>query len=190
MTAPTHDRDAVFASELATYREHLDRYRATTLQVLDALDGDADLAWRPTPESFTVGQHLLHIAQTEEYYFPGLLRHEWDASCLRLDGAAAAVAASSEVLRAYFARVRARTDELLSDVPESALDAIHTDVPAAVVPCSLRWWLWFVLEHELHHKGQLAVYLRMMGRVAPYYAMALPPGERPDVTARAILGGV
>ena len=41
-----------------------------------------------------------------------------------------------------------------------------------------------VLEHEIHHKAQLAVYVRMMGLVAPFYAMPMPPGARPDIAAR------
>jgi hypothetical protein len=32
-------------------------------------------------------------------------------------------------------------------------------VPNATVELPLRWWFWFVLEHEIHHKAQLAVYL-------------------------------
>src|SRR2546426_3855547 len=38
----------------------------------------------------------------------------------------------------------------------------------------LRWWLWFVLEHEIHHKAQLALYLREMGKVPPFFALPLP----------------
>jgi uncharacterized damage-inducible protein DinB len=180
----------VLATELDTYREHLERYHTTTLQVLDALGGDDDLTWRPTPESYSVGQQLLHIAQTEDYYARGLLAHDWDTQRLRLDGAAMETAGSRAALRAYFQDVRAHTNRLLDRLPESALDIVQSDVPMAVVPCPLRWWLWFLLEHELLHKGQLAVYLRLMGRVAPYYAMPLPIGERPDISVRAALGGV
>ena len=54
---------------------------------------------------------------------------------------------------------------------------------------SLRSGLWFILEHELHHKGQIWLYLRLMGITPPFYAMPLPPGERPDVAAREALGG-
>ena len=183
---------AMLATELGTLREHMERYRATTIQVLDALEGDADLAWRPSPESFSVGQQLLHVAQTEDYYMRGLMERDWDPRRLRLDESseAAAHAGSRAALREYFDAVRASTNRLLRDLTEAELGEVRTDVPGAIVPCPLRWWLWFVLEHELHHKGQLAVYLRLMGRMAPYYAMPLPIGERPDLAVRAQLGGV
>ena len=60
----------------------------------------------------------------------------------------------------------------------------------APVDASVRAWLWFILEHEIHHKAQLAEYLRAMGHVPPYFAMVLPLGERPDLKARADLGGL
>jgi len=41
--------------------------------------------------------------------------------------------------------------------------------------------LWYVVEHEVHHKGQLALYLREIGVVPPFFALAFPPGVRPDI---------
>lgn len=178
-------------TELANYREHADRYRATTLQVLDVLPDDAALAWRPTApghdDAFTLGQHLLHVAQTEDYYTRGLFEGAWRRDLLSLGRDATAWAAERGALRAYLDAVRARTRRHLDALPDSALDAVRHDVPDAPVPCTLRWWLWFVLEHELLHKGQVAVYLRLMGLVPPFYALPLPLGERPDVRVRAVL---
>lgn len=188
-----HAERAARLDELATYREHLERYRTTTLQTLDTLAGDDDLAWRPDAESYSVGQQLLHVAQAEDYYTRGLFQGQWDPALTRLDDTTAPLRASRSALRTYFDDVRSRSRvhlDALASSPPGALDAVQHDVPGAIVPCTLRWWLWFVLEHELHHKGQLAVYLRQMGRIAPYYAMALPLGERPDVAIRAALGGV
>jgi uncharacterized damage-inducible protein DinB len=60
----------------------------------------------------------------------------------------------------------------------------------APVEWSLRSWLWFVLEHEQHHKAQLAEYMRQMGLVPPFFALVIPDGQRPDIEARANLGGL
>lgn len=62
-------------------------------------------------------------------------------------------------------------------------------VPGAPMPMTLRSWLWFMVEHEIHHKAQLSIYLRQMGHIAPFYAMPLPLGDRPDFKARQDLGG-
>jgi uncharacterized damage-inducible protein DinB len=42
-----------------------------------------------------------------------------------------------------------------------ALDAARLDSipqePNVPIPWSLRMWLWYLLEHEVHHKSQLAL---------------------------------
>jgi uncharacterized damage-inducible protein DinB len=55
---------------------------------------------------------------------------------------------------------------------------------------SLRSWLWYVLEHEMHHKAQIAEYMRAQLMTPPFFAMVLPEGQRPDIEARTNLGGV
>jgi uncharacterized damage-inducible protein DinB len=88
-----------------------------------------------------------------------------------------------------FANVRAEPLRYLSGLQATDLDVI-TRHGFSTVDATLRSWLWFILEHEIHHKAQLSEYLRMMGKVPPYFAMTLPDGRRPDLQARADLGGV
>jgi uncharacterized damage-inducible protein DinB len=52
-----------------------------------------------------------------------------------------------------------------------------------------RWSLWLLVQHEVHHKAQIAVYLRQLGKTPPYFAAALEGGARPDVEMREKLGG-
>lgn len=169
--------------ELDDLREHLTRFRAVTLQFLEILD-DEELAWRPDEGSFSCGQQLLHIAQAEDFHLRGLFEGEWEMDRLRLPKQ---VGSAAEV-RAFFAEVRERTMARLDALDPAELSRTW-EVPGAPMEMSLRSWLWFVLEHELHHKAQLAVYLRQMGKVAPFYAMPLPLGARPDEQARQELGG-
>lgn len=168
---------------MADLQEHLERFRGVTLQFLEVLS-DEDLSWRPGEDSFSCGQHLLHIAQAEEYYSRGLFEGSWNTEILRLPRDVP----GREALRSYFAEVRARTLPWLAELSVPDLSR-PVQIPDAPVQWSLRSWLWFILEHELHHKAQLAVYLRQMGRTAPFYALALPLGERPDFQARQDLGG-
>jgi hypothetical protein len=37
-----------------------------------------------------------------------------------------------------------------------------------------------LIAHEVHHKAQLSHYLYQQGIQAPFFAVALPPGLRPD----------
>lgn len=172
-------------TELSNLREHIDRYRAVTLQTIDAAPDDAALEWRPEPEAFSLGQQLVHIAQCEDYYTRGLFAGDWQPELLRFDTAPK----GKEGIRAYFEDVRARYAASLDTLTEADLGA-GRDAPNAPPGLTLRWWLWFVLEHEIHHKAQAAVYLRMMGLVAPFYAMPMPAGVRPDFAVREAMGGV
>lgn len=169
--------------EIQDLTEHMERYRATTLQVLDLID-QGDLSWRPSADQYSLGQQLLHIAQTEDRFFRGIFEGDWSTDRIRFPEDLPDL----PDLRAYFLRVRQFTLSKLREVDASQLGRTM-EIPDGPPDHSLRSWLWFVLEHELHHRGQIWAYLRAMGRTPPFYAMPLPPGERPDIPARQELGG-
>lgn len=170
-------------SELEDLIEHLERYRAVTLQVFDLIE-EEDLQWRPGADQYSLGQQLLHIAQAEDRFAHGLFEGDWSFGRVRFPEDLP----PAEEMKAFFADVRAFTLERLQEVDPDDLGRI-VQIPDAPVEHTLRSWLWFILEHELHHRGQVWGYLRTMGLTPPFYAMPLPPGERPDVKAREELGG-
>ena len=169
--------------ELDVYRDHMERYRAVTLQTLDLVD-DGDLAWRPGPDHYTLGQILLHIAQTEDFQMHRLVDGEADMDKVRFPKKMPGV----DELRAFYEEVRGRTLATLEEVTAEELDGL---IPAGEdePELTLRSWLWFILEHEVHHKGQIATYLRQMGITPPFFATPLPDGQRPDMEFRENLGG-
>lgn len=170
-------------NEIQDLIEHLERYRTITLQVFDLVD-DADLAWRPSPDQYSLGQQLLHIAQAEDRFIHGLFEDDWSKERVRFP----AELPGSEEMRSFFAAVRKRTLDRLGTL-EDADPGRVVEVPEGPPGWSLRSYLWFILEHELHHRGQVWAYLRAMGKTPPFYATPLPLGERPDVKAREELGG-
>jgi|SRR6516162_6448677 uncharacterized damage-inducible protein DinB len=173
---------ATVITELGNIREHWTRYRDVTLQHLGMISDD-QMEWRPQPGLFSCGQHLVHILQTEKYYSRGLFHDEWDATRLHFPASLPA----RDQLRSDFETTRASTLTDFDRLTDSELEDIMP-VPNATVELPLRWWLWFVLEHEIHHKAQLALYLRELGRVPPFFAMVL--ADRPDIRIRAEWGGV
>ncbi len=170
------------SQELRDLREHLTRYRATTLQVFDLVDEEA-MAWRPGPDQYSLGQQLLHIAQAEDRFVHGLFRGDWGLERVRFPDPLPSAAG----IERYMCGVRVDLLSELDTLAPGRMDDV-VEVPEGP-PLTLRSWLWFVLEHELHHRGQIWAYLRGMGKTPPFYAMPLPLGERPDVAARAALGG-
>lgn len=170
-------------AEIDDLREHLERYRAVTLQSLDLVT-DEDLGWRPGSDHYTLGQQFLHIAQSEDLQIQGLLNGDWDyergrfpAGELKLDE-----------LRALLKETRERTMVALNELDERRLGEPTAHGRGEPIQ-TLRWWLWLQVEHEVHHKAQIAVYLRQMGKTPPFFAAALEPGVRPDVEMREKMGG-
>ncbi|HEY5619767.1 MAG TPA: DinB family protein [Vicinamibacterales bacterium] len=172
-------------TEIDDLREHFDRYRAVTLQHLERL-ADEQLSWRPRPDAFSCGQHFVHLVQTEDFYMRGLFQHDWDPERLRFPKALPRKAELREQLDA----VRQFTLNHFATLTSEQLTAIVPPILGSTVTWSLRSWLWYVLEHEVHHKAQLAEYLRQIGTVPPFFAFVLPDGQRPDIKARADLGGI
>jgi uncharacterized damage-inducible protein DinB len=171
-------------AELDDLREHLERYRAVTMQALDLVVDD-DLGWRPGPDHYTLGQQFLHIAQAEDFQIRGQFAWEWDYERARFPTRELDV----EYLRALLKETRLRTLEALETLDEERLDEeviLGGDEPAH----TRRWWLWLLVEHEVHHKAQIAVYLRQMGKTPPFFAAALEGGARPDVEMRDKMGGI
>jgi uncharacterized damage-inducible protein DinB len=171
-------------TELEVFREHWERYRSVTLQFFDMLS-EEELRWRPDPDAHSCAQQLLHIAQNEDYFFRGIFAGDWDLERLRFPRQMPA----RDELRRYLVAVRELANGYLEGLSPSALDQ-PTRVPRSPSDFPLRWWLWLILEHEVHHKAQLSVYMRLLHRVPPYFAAPLPPGERPDIRVRAEMGGV
>ncbi len=170
-------------AELDDLREHLERFRAVTLQCLDLVTDD-DLGWRPGPDHQSLGQQLLHIAQAEDIQVQGVLHGEWDFERGRFPARALKV----EELRALLIETRERTMRALKNLDGRRLDEPAEHGKGQPIQ-TLRWWLWLLVEHEVHHKAQVAVYLRQMGKTPPYFAAPLEKGVRPDWEARERLGG-
>ena len=170
-------------SEFDDLREHLERYRAVTLQCLD-LVADEDMRWRPGPDHYTLGQQFLHIAQAEDFQIRGVLFGDWDYDRVRFPSHELSV----EDLREMLSETGSRTVAALDRLDEGRLEKL-VNLPSGEGAETLRWWLWLLVEHEVHHKAQIALYLRQMGKTPPYFAAALEGGARPDVEMREKLGG-
>ena len=166
--------------ELREYWDHLERYRTVTFQLLD-LVSEPDLSWRPVSAMMTLGQQFLHIAQGEDFMIHGLFRDEWSEERCRLPREVVGI----PKLRSFFESIRMFTRASLEDVDTGWLSQIVGDPPATYGSR-----LWAMLEHEVHHKAQIAMYLRLMEKEPPYFAEPLKPGFRPDVVYREKLGGI
>lgn len=135
------------------------RFFEKTTQVLD--EGDSN--FRPDPAMMTVAQHVAHTAWTLDWFREGVWGAGWSFD---FEGEAAklvnetSLESSKRQLREAFARMRDHVETLSDADLEKKLPAnpILGEVPAYTVIES-------IVDHTGHHRGALAVYARLCGKV-------------------------
>ena len=134
--------------------------RAGLLEAL-ALLSDKQLAFVPAEGLWSLGKVARHIAEAEEGWFRYVVTGELAAWPEFRDEDTPTVTAVQKLLT----QVHERTEHYLETLAEEELaQAIHTPWGADL---SLRWIVWHVLEHEIHHRGEIYLMLGLMGMEAP-----------------------
>jgi uncharacterized damage-inducible protein DinB len=147
--------------------------RRRTLTYIRTLPGDR-LGWSPRAGEFTCGEIVRHLAAAEQLFVGVVVEGRWRYAGHTHDpaqGLDTLLADLEAGHAAAMARLRAMDDAALSE-PRPTLDGPST-----------RTWrlLRAMVEHEIHHRSQLAVYLALMGLDPPQiYGLGVE-----DVIARA-----
>jgi uncharacterized damage-inducible protein DinB len=149
---------ALFASE---YQQEA----AKTKKILERVPADK-LAWKPHEKSMTLGRLAMHIAE-----LPG-----WVKSTLETEGFdfgksayKPVIPASRDEIMQEFERSLAKALEGLGRATEEQLDVTWTATRGDQVVFAVprRGMIRNNLGHIIHHRGQLSVYLRLLGVPIP-----------------------
>jgi len=142
------------------YLSHLQREHKTTKQIIEAIPLDKG-DYRPDPISKTALELAWHIVAAEHRFLNGIINGAFDFtpihrpdSVLNSADIAAWYAKSFE---ASFERLGTLSGEQLLKI----LDFRGLFQLPAVSYCQ------FILNHTIHHRGQLSVYIRPMGGSVP-----------------------
>ena len=137
---------------------------ATTRKLLERVP-DADLGWKPHEKSMSLGQLATHVANIGGFWCTETMNAPfYDASAANDPQARLEPAASSEALLKDFdakikiarAAVAGKTDaEMMAPWTLKAGGHDIFTMPRVAVYRS------FIMNHMIHHRGQLSVYLRM-----------------------------
>lgn len=124
---------------------------------------ESDSGFRATPDTMTVAQQMAHVAQTIDWLREGMFEDRWDmdfAKAIGITNAVTSLTAARQELDAAWERMLARI-EAASD---SELAQPMADNP--ILGCRRRYHaIEALVDHTGHHRGALAVYARLAGKV-------------------------
>lgn len=147
-----------FAAQILASQEFFHRSTST-------LD-ESDSEFSPRDEMMTVTQQVAHTAHTLEWFLDGATKPEgFDLNFEEQAGTVARVTSltiARQKLDAAFARA---AEFLRSQKPEQLAQPLQAGPIMGGQPVSDI--VWAMVEHTAHHRGVLAVYARLLGKVPP-----------------------
>ncbi len=156
------------------FLDYYEKIRQRTRRVVECIPPE-ELEWRPTDRQWSLGDLVRHIAGIERWMYGETLQNKPS----RYAGCGPDLAAGYEAVLDYFDRMHAQTVDIIGGFSDSELNekcATPADTPIT------RWkWLRALVEHEIHHRGQIYLMLGMRGvETPPLYGLSSE-----EVAARA-----
>ena len=141
--------------DLPSYLSYLDRIRQRTLAVIDRIPDD-QFEWTPRAGEFTVGDLVRHLCAIEQMNMDAALGKGWHYGGHRASVWGATRAAARENL----VRVHDESTTKLRAAGDAMLKVPQPDLRGNPTPA---WrMLMATIEHEVHHRSQLAFYLTLL----------------------------
>jgi uncharacterized damage-inducible protein DinB len=133
------------------------RHLKETIPLIEQLV-DIDVMSKPYSEGREIGEIVLHLVRSVEYYMRGITTNQWEAlpyTLEKYDSAEAIIELAAEV----FTRVEVYANMISSGDLGRKIESFSR--PATVSELILE-----MIEHSIHHRGQITVYYRLLG-IAP-----------------------
>jgi uncharacterized damage-inducible protein DinB len=142
------------------FLSYFEQVRARTMGVVRAIPADK-LEWTCRQGDFTLGDLARHIAATERYIFA-------ECACgrpSRYKSCGRELADGLDNVIAYMDRMHAESMEIFRGMTDE--DFLKKGTSPEGKPVTAWRMLRAMLEHEAHHRGQMYVYLGILGAPAP-----------------------
>ena len=142
------------------FLHYFNNVRARTMRVARCIPADK-IEWTYAPGKFTLGDLLRHLAVTERYMWA----ENAQGKPARYTTHDKQLADGLENVLAFMERLHAESLEIFSELsPEDLQRKCNTPDNA---PITVWKWLRLMTEHEIHHRGQIYLYLSMLGVETP-----------------------
>ena len=119
------------------------------------------IEWAYATGKFTLGDLLRHIAVAERYLWAEIV----SGRSTRYTTHGKELADGFENVLAFVERLHAESVEIFSKLTDAELQQKCATPEGALIT---KWkWLRLMLEHEIHHRGQIYLYLAILGVPTP-----------------------
>jgi len=157
----------------------IEREHQTTAKVLAAVPNDK-ASYQPDPRSMTAATLVWHIASSEQYFMTGVAEGAFPAG-----GDQPESVKTIEKIVAWYKEQSAANHARLRQL--SGEDLVRMISFHGVMSLPAVAYLQLMMNHSVHHRGQLSAYLRPMGAKVPaIYGMSAD--ENPFEAAAAAKG--
>lgn len=147
-------------NRIEPFLEYFERVRARTRRVVELIPRDR-LEWSPLPDAFSFGDLVRHLGAAERHMFAENAR----GLPSRYPGHRRELADGYDETMGYFERMHAEALDIFRSLAEDDLMRRCETPGGASIPV---WkWLRSMAEHEIHHRGQIYLMLRMIGVPTP-----------------------
>jgi uncharacterized damage-inducible protein DinB len=144
-----------------------DRETANTRKLLEAIPEDADFAWKPHEKSMTLGRLAAHVSDTNGDWALHTLtkdRLDWAPDMNPTDPT------NTKDLLARFEKQVAEVKPALASMTPAKWDSNWKFVAGDqtwIDDSKYSVWRTWVVNHLIHHRAQLGVFLRVLGQKIP-----------------------
>jgi uncharacterized damage-inducible protein DinB len=163
--------------DLPTFLDYFDKIHQRTIRVARCIPADK-VEWTYREGQFTLGDLVRHVATINRYMYAETV--SWRPS--RYDGCGKELADGYEAVLAFAERMHLESAEIFSRLTPEQLNGKCMTPDGA--PITTWKWLRAMVEHEVHHRGQIYLYLSMLGvGTPPLYGLTSE-----QVRERSLLG--
>jgi len=142
------------------FLQYVGNLRERTMRVARCIPADK-VDWTYAPGKFTIGDLLRHIAVTERYLFAENIR----GGVSRYITHGKELADGLDNILVFMERMHSESMEIFSKLSDADLEAKCRNVGG--MDMAVWKWLRAMTEHEIHHRGQIYLYLGILGVPTP-----------------------
>lgn len=142
------------------FLEYYEKIRQRTTKVIDCIPPER-LDWTYREGKFTFADLIRHLAATERYMYAENAQRKPS----RYPGCGKDLADGYESVRGFLDRMHAESIAIFRGLSDADLAGRCTTPGGTEI--TIWKWLRAMVEHEIHHRGQMYLYLSMLGVPSP-----------------------